>query len=151
MVWREFMAFSYLRIVHFSDTDGAGVVFFANVLSICHEAYEAALSEAEFNLRDFFSDRGAVIFPIVAAEVKFFRPMFCGDCLAIHLTTRQISSFGFEIDYQIVNTENLKQVLAQAFTKHICLDSKQRTPVSISLEMKSWIDKFSVDCAMMGH
>jgi len=34
------MPFTYSRTVHFADTDAAGVVFFANFLAICHEAYE---------------------------------------------------------------------------------------------------------------
>ena len=34
------MAFAYYYTVRFQDTDAAGVVYFANVLRICHEAYE---------------------------------------------------------------------------------------------------------------
>ena len=40
------MPFTYARTVHFPDTDAAGVVFFPNYLSICHEAYEEALAAA---------------------------------------------------------------------------------------------------------
>ena len=38
------MPFSYSRSVRFADTDAAGVVFFANYLALCHEAYEEALA-----------------------------------------------------------------------------------------------------------
>jgi len=34
------MTFAYDRKIHFADTDSAGVVYFARLLSICHEAYE---------------------------------------------------------------------------------------------------------------
>jgi hypothetical protein len=40
------MPFSYVRTVRLADTDAAGVVYFARTLSICHEAYEAALAAA---------------------------------------------------------------------------------------------------------
>jgi 1,4-dihydroxy-2-naphthoyl-CoA hydrolase len=52
--------FSYERIIHFPDTDAAGVVFFANYLSICHEAYEEALADAGLPVRTFFSDQGVM-------------------------------------------------------------------------------------------
>ncbi|MDJ0549913.1 MAG: 1,4-dihydroxy-2-naphthoyl-CoA hydrolase, partial [Microcystis aeruginosa] len=31
---------SYERLIYLADTDAAGVVYFAHLLSICHEAYE---------------------------------------------------------------------------------------------------------------
>lgn len=40
------MSFAYSRHIHFRDTDAAGVVFFANYLALCHEAYEEALAAA---------------------------------------------------------------------------------------------------------
>lgn len=48
------MSFYYTRIVHFQDTDAAGVIYFANILAICHEAYEASLAAFNINLRFFF-------------------------------------------------------------------------------------------------
>ena len=44
------MPFEYQRTVHFADTDAAGVVFFANYLAICHEAYEESLGAAGIGL-----------------------------------------------------------------------------------------------------
>ncbi|MFS8118916.1 MAG: acyl-CoA thioesterase, partial [Microcoleus sp.] len=45
------MSFSYTRTVRFQDTDAAGVVYFANVLAMCHEAYEASLAASGINLK----------------------------------------------------------------------------------------------------
>jgi 1,4-dihydroxy-2-naphthoyl-CoA hydrolase len=145
------MGFSYTRTIHFGDTDGAGVVFFANLLSICHEAYEAGLAEAGFDLRNYFSDRSGVIIPIVAAEAKYFRPMFCGDRLIVEMSTKQVSDSKFELNYQIFEAQNQTTQLAQAVTRHIAIDSKLRSPIVLSLEMQAWLSKFSDHCAMMGH
>jgi 1,4-dihydroxy-2-naphthoyl-CoA hydrolase len=141
--FKKCMPFKYLRTVNFVDTDGAGVVFFANVLTFCHGAYEAALGAEGFELREFFSDRGELILPIVRAEIKFYRPMYVGDCLQINLKTKQTSEFEFEIAYQINKVENLDRVLAQALTKHICLEKDQRSRAQLSLEMQAWLHKFS--------
>ena len=76
------MSFSYQRIIRFQDTDAAGVVYFANVLAMCHEAYEESLAASGINLKAFFSNSDIAI-PIVHASVDFFRPMFCGDKIYI--------------------------------------------------------------------
>ena len=49
-------AFVYTRSIRFHETDAAGVVYFANVLVLCHEAYEASLAAAGIDLGEFFSD-----------------------------------------------------------------------------------------------
>jgi 1,4-dihydroxy-2-naphthoyl-CoA hydrolase len=56
------MFFTYNRTVRFQDTDAAGVVYFANVLSMCHEAYEASLAASGINLKSFFNNP-TVLFP----------------------------------------------------------------------------------------
>ena len=48
------MPFEYPRTIRFADTDAAGVVYFAQILSICHEAYEASLQASGIELRQFF-------------------------------------------------------------------------------------------------
>ncbi|MHC5822651.1 MAG: acyl-CoA thioesterase, partial [Nostoc sp.] len=50
------MPFTYNRTVRFQDTDAAGVVYFASVLSICHEAYEESLEASSINIKDFFTN-----------------------------------------------------------------------------------------------
>ena len=72
------MPFTYKRTIRFQDTDAAGVVYFANVLNICHEAYEDSLVESGIKLKSFFQSTSTAI-TIVHASVDFFKPMFCGD------------------------------------------------------------------------
>ena len=81
------MTFTYTRTVRFKDTDAAGVVYFANVLAMCHEACEESLASSGINLKVFFSNSSVTI-PIVHASVDFLRPMFCGDQLLINLITK---------------------------------------------------------------
>ncbi len=64
------MSFIYHRTIHFPDTDAAGVVFFANYLSICHEAYEEALAAAGVEMRSFFTASGVVV-PITKSNADY--------------------------------------------------------------------------------
>lgn len=131
------MSFTHHRTVRFQDTDAAGVVYFANVLSICHEAYEASLAASGIELKSFFNNPIAAI-PVVHASVDFFRPMFCGDELLILLTPQPLSDNHFEIAYQIVAPPS-EQQLAKAMTKHVCIDPMTRTRTPLPEELAQWL------------
>jgi acyl-CoA thioesterase FadM len=79
--------FEYLRQVHLSDTDAAGVVYFTRGLEMCHEAYEAFLTAAGVDLQSFFSGQTMAV-PIVKAEISFRRPLYVGDALVVQLALR---------------------------------------------------------------
>ena len=130
------MPFTYNRTVRFSDTDAAGVVYFANVLSICHEAYEASLEASSINIKDFFSNT-SVAFPIVHADVDFFRPMFCGDKLIISLIPQKVGVDKFEIAYEIVVDDVM---VAKAATRHVCIEVGSRSKKELSGDIVKWLE-----------
>lgn len=131
------MPFTYTRTVRFQDTDAAGVVYFANVLGMCHEACEDSLAASGINLKSFFTNPTVTI-PIVHASVDFFRPMYCGDKLLIQLATRQISSNEFEMTYQISIVE-VDKIVAKAVTRHVCIDPTIRTRKELPVEVAAWL------------
>ena len=134
------MSFSYSRTIRFQDTDAAGVVYFANALAMCHEAYEASIAASGINLKLFFSNQEAAI-PIVRASVDFFRPMFCGDCINIYLVSKQLTPEKFEIAYQIVMAAS-EQLVAKAISTHVCIDPISRTRKEIPTEMMQWLHQW---------
>ncbi len=132
------MSFIFKRIIYFQDTDAAGVVYFTNILAMCHEAYEESLATSGINLKVFFSNPDVAI-PIVHASVDFFRPMFCGDEIFIHLIPKQLASEKFEIAYQILA---VSQLIATAVTKHICIEPINRTRKAMPDEMIQWLQRW---------
>jgi len=137
------MSFYYTRIVHFQDTDAAGVVYFANVLAICHEAYEKSLIEFGMNLKVFFTNQEIAI-PIIHADVDFRRPMFCGDELTIELIPKSWGDDEFEISYQVFLKEVGEKWVARANTKHVCIHPQTRSRQKLSDEMKRWLLSFQI-------
>ena len=134
-------AFIYDRTIHFRDTDAAGVVYFANGLSICHEAYEASLAASGIELKSFFRG-GAIAVPITHASIDFFKPMFCGDRIAVSLVKTLLSHDSFQIEYQLFfNLESdEKKAIARALTKHVCIDSITRKRCNLSQDLMKWIE-----------
>jgi 1,4-dihydroxy-2-naphthoyl-CoA hydrolase len=132
------MRFTYYRTVRLSDTDAAGVVYFAQLLSICHQAYEASLEAAGIDLRTFFSDRSTAI-PIVRGSIDFWQPIFCGDVLAIELISQSLSDNEFEIDYSIFKKSAPDKCLAKAKTRHVCIEPTLRRRKSLPETMIKWL------------
>lgn len=145
------MAFCYLRVIRFHETDAAGVVYFANLLSLCHEAYEASLAAATIHPRQFFSAAGEVAVPIVHAEADFYQPLFCGDAIAITLTPHQLDPYHFEIAYRVDHQSQtdtaIKKPLAQALTRHVCISTSDRRRQSLTPDLVSWIKALSEPAA----
>jgi 1,4-dihydroxy-2-naphthoyl-CoA hydrolase len=162
------LPFTYRRTIRFQDTDAAGVVYFANVLSICHEAYEASLAVSGVDLRAFFQGGGAVIIPILHAEADYFQPMFCGECYEISVLPALLSPSKFEIRYKIhalalaeqpaieqpeIKQPEMKQpeqappgtalnpLIAQALTLHLCIETTTRQRRPLPPEIQRWLEE----------
>jgi 1,4-dihydroxy-2-naphthoyl-CoA hydrolase len=132
------MKFTYSRTIRFADTDAAGVVYFANYLSICHEAYEEALESVGIELHDFFSQEGVII-PISNARADYLRPMRCGDRIEVDLSASQVKEDTFFIEYEIWLADNHRKLAAQAKTAHVCVDSTTRKRTPLPETLRNWI------------
>ena len=130
---------TYSRSIHFSDTDAAGVVYFATLLSICHEAYENSLQSSGIDLKTFFTSSDIAI-PIVHAEIDFYQPLFCGDRLQINLIATQLNETDFEIIYHIFHQSSLDKCVALATTKHVSINPKIRKRTALSSLMIQWLE-----------
>ncbi len=133
------MNFNYYRTVRLEDTDAAGVVFFAKLLSICHEAYEESLLLAGIDLKKFFRDSNTAV-PIVKANISFFRPLFAGDKLLINLKPQLLKDSEFEIAYAIFLAQSDRESAAIANTKHVCIDPTARVRQDLPAALLNWLE-----------
>ena len=135
------MAHTYQRTIHFADTDAAGVVYFANYLSLCHEAYEESLEAAGIDLKTFFSDNGIVI-PVAKSTADYLRPLVCGDKIAITVKPAAVSRDTYTIDYEVTrlagNTAP-KKLAAIVQTRHVCIRSTDRARTALPPALAAWV------------
>jgi 1,4-dihydroxy-2-naphthoyl-CoA hydrolase len=132
------MKFDYLRRIYLSDTDGAGVVYFAKGLEICHQAYEESLTQGGISLKQMIQE-GKTALPIVHAEIDFLLPLFCGDQIQISVVASLINHSEFAIAYQIFLIDNLEQILVKAQTRHVCINPQIRQRVDLPVAVMEWI------------
>jgi 1,4-dihydroxy-2-naphthoyl-CoA hydrolase len=135
------MSFIYQRTVRFQDTDAAGVVYFANTLAMCHEAYEESLIAAGIEVWKFFS-ASAIALPIVHAEASYRHPAFCGDRHEIVLTPVSTSHHGFEIRYEIYGEGDRDRLISQALTRHVCINPVSRERQPLPQQVLDWLKKW---------
>jgi 1,4-dihydroxy-2-naphthoyl-CoA hydrolase len=132
------MAFSHPRTIHFADTDAAGVVFFANYLAICHEAYEEALAASGIELQAFFSDQDIIV-PIAKTEVEFLRPMEAGEKIRVTAVPTLLTENSYEVRFEIIKLGPREKPAARVRTEHVCLDAKSRKRIPLPAALGSWV------------
>ena len=134
------MSFSCEYTIQFRDTDAAGVVYFANIISICHVGYEASLIDSSIDLKLFVSNPDLAI-PITHVSADFFKPLYCGDRVIIELTPQSIDNYRFEVKYQILTGDS--QTAATAITRHIAIDPTLRKRKELPVFLINWVEQWS--------
>ena len=133
------MSFSYQRTIHFPDTDAAGVVFFANYLAICHEAYEESLGAAGVPLGTFFADHGVIV-PVAKSEASYLRPLACGDKVRVEVTPTALSETSYALDCVIWKQQGSAEKRAAVVrTEHVCISSKTRERLPLPAPLAAWV------------
>jgi len=132
------MPFSYHRTIHFADTDAAGVVFFANYLAICHEAYEEALGAAITDLKTFFADHGVIV-PIIKSQAEYLRPLSCGDKVRVTLSATSLGDDGFTLDFELHRLGPPEKLSARVRTEHVCISSTNRKRQPLPPPLAAWV------------
>ena len=117
--------------VRLSDTDAAGILFFAHQFTLIHDAFEQFLTSIGFPIHNFFKKEVPFHPVIVHAEANYLAPITVGDLLTITLTIEKLGTTSLTIAYSLHNEETL---VGRAKTVHVTIDktSRQKTPLPSS-------------------
>lgn len=132
------MPFHYSRTVRFADTDAAGVVFFANYLVFCHEAYEESLAAAGIELQTFFKATGVMV-PIAKSDATYLRPLFPGDKVRITLTPHLLSENSFAIAFELYRLTPVEKLAARIRTEHVSTSTVRKERVGLPADLAAWV------------
>ena len=134
------MPYAYSRTIHFPDTDAAGVVFFANYLSICHEAYEEALGAAGLDVATFFSANGIVV-PIARSTAEYLRPLRVGDKIRVTVHPEPLSVNSFALNYELTRLTPIEKLAARVRTEHVSTSLQLRERVPLPPALAAWVNQ----------
>ena len=110
--------FTWKTTIRLYDTDAAGRIFFASLLRIAHDAFEAFMSDIGQPITRFLrGDEGHLV--IVHAEADYRHPINCGDALDVLVGVGRVGNTSFVMSYQF--HRNGEEV-GTARTVHVALD-----------------------------
>jgi 1,4-dihydroxy-2-naphthoyl-CoA hydrolase len=132
------MPFTYRRTLHFRDTDAAGVVFFANHLALCHEAYEESLLAAGLKLADLFGTDDLLV-PIARSEAEYLRPLKVSDGVRVEVRPEALSANFFAVHYEVYRSGSPEKLAARVRTEHVCTSPRLRERVPLPPALAAWV------------
>ncbi len=112
--------FNWKTTVRLSDTDAAGRIFFASLLRIAHDAFEAFMSGIGQPLTRFLHGDECGL-TIVHAEADYRHPVGCGEPLEVHVGVERVGNTSFVITYLFLRNG---EEVAAARTVHVALDRR---------------------------
>jgi 1,4-dihydroxy-2-naphthoyl-CoA hydrolase len=127
------MAFVHQRRVRFQDADPAGIVFFAHVLTFCHEAYEELLRAEGLPLERLLVQPPG--YPLRHATVDFLGPLRIGMLVGIEVSVGKLSERSYRLDYTLQDEGGAP--LAKASTVHVAVDRATMRPTALPEDLRA--------------
>jgi YbgC/YbaW family acyl-CoA thioester hydrolase len=104
--------------IRFQDVDAAGIIFYPNVLALCHDVYVDFLAAHGSPLHEALKTP-TWIAPIRHAEADYFRPLRFGDRVTIAIALAHVEPSEVTLGYQVAKGEEIHAV---AQTVHTFVD-----------------------------
>lgn len=132
--------FRFLYTIGLHDTDAAGLIFSANIIRICHIAYEALLEDVGYGIAVLF-ERRTMSLPVVHIEADFVRPLTVGTKVEIVARVALIGKSSYRMVYEL--RDPVGEVCATAATVQVCVDLRTREPMDLPAEFRTALEKYT--------
>lgn len=132
-------AFEHELRVRFQHTDPAGIVFFANILVYCHEAFEEMMRAGGLPLEEFILSRDQTL-PLGHAEATFKRPFRAGQLVKIRVTAARIGDRSFRLEFDLHGEGGVH--LATAATVHVAVDPSTGRSTGLLPKLRSLLERY---------
>ena len=127
--------FQTKKIMRLHHTDGAGVIYFAHLLVLAHECYEAFM-DTVLPLRTIL-DQGQILMPITHAESDYQKPIRVGDKLDVTVTLASQTDHSFTLNY-VFQRDDIQ--VASASTRHVVVNADFTCKTKIPAELRQALD-----------
>jgi len=132
--------FHFPYTIGLHDTDAAGLIFSANIIRICHHAYEAFLERIGFGMARLFEQKTMGL-PIVHIEADFTRPLAVGGKVEIFARVALVGRSSYRMSYELRDASG--EVCATAATVHVCVDPRTREPMDLPAEFRAALEAYA--------
>lgn len=126
--------------IRLHDTDAAGVIFFAQQLTLAHNAFEHFLDSVGLGL-GYLLEHADYRIPIVHAESDYRAPVRVGDRLKIHVTLERSGNTSFTLSYRFVNESGTET--GRVRTVQVAVNRSTWTKRELPAELRAALDKLA--------
>ena len=116
--------FAHETAIRLHHTDAAGVMFYARLFELMHEAFEEMLDQIGYPLPEDLADAD-IGYPIVHAEAHYRQPMRLGNRVTVHIDVLEIRPHSFMLQYRFALPDG--RVAAKARTAHAAVHNNGTT------------------------
>ncbi len=113
--------YQYDLVIRLRHTDAAGIMYFARIFDVAHEAYEAMLDSIGQPIPADLA-RAAFVIPIVHAEADYRTPLRMGDRVRVDVMVEKVSSRSFTLKHVLSKSHG--NVAGEVKTVHVIANSE---------------------------
>ena len=132
-------AFALAARVYWEDTDGGGVVYYANYLKFLERARTEWL-RARGHVQTDLAAAAGVLFAVAEVNIRYRRPARLDDLLSISCAPALEGAASVLFRQQIHRDGAASELLVDAEVRVVCVDTKdfrpRRVPAAIAAELR---------------
>ncbi len=145
-------SFTITKLITFGDADQVGIMYFANIFKMAHDAFESFIIDSGFGWKNWFSTDNWLL-PIRHSEANYFKPLIPGESYQIEITTAHLGDTSFKIRFRFNKSgpdtiplelaDSAMRVLhTEVFIVQTCLDSKTKQKIPIPEHIRRHLENF---------
>lgn len=119
------------------DTDAAGVIFSANIIRICHHAWEAMMAAAGWPIDRFFRER-TINLPVVHIEADLKKPLTVGLRVVVEARIAEIGTSSFRTNYEVFSEDGT--LCATAAIIQVCVNPRSFESMPLPADFHATLD-----------
>ena len=128
---------SVKKKIYFHQCDPAGILFFGEIFSIAHSAFEDFLSDIGIAGEYFALKINA--FPIISASAQYLKPLKHNDEITVDISLKEIGTTSFQLLFQVYNTSY--EISAEVNIAHVCVNAKTFRKSPLTKRIKTVLEE----------
>lgn len=125
----------YQRKIRLEDTDATGVLFFPRQLTFSLEVLENFLEKRGLPLEQLFREN--MVMPVVHASSNYYKPLFVGDMMTIHLMRGKKGEKSLTLHYRIYKGQEL---VGDCKIIHATVDALSKESIEVPKKLRELFD-----------
>ncbi len=131
--------FSFPYTIGFHDSDAAGIVFFANLIRVFHQADEALMDHIGYSIGRLLKERPFGL-PVVHVEGDFNALLYVGDKVEIRVRVAELGRTSYRTAYELIKEG---KVAATAAIVQVCVDVKTYTTKELPEGFRKGLEQYA--------